>query len=599
MPEVQELPASVTQVKKELTTPRDISKKHDPEGRSALAATIIGARKEGRSIRNSITKQDQLSQKTRDQYFALGPNEEQAAENLAQRNESRLVKLKAKLGIGDQKASDLQEQLATVQGKRATLSVQSAQAAYELQPLQERQANIPDPKEMLKAYYEKMEIQPLTNQEKRELLTPEVLESLTTEEYIVLWRRLNPHFLSHVTRQGFRDHNAMIYHSAGLAEFHNGFVEVLEDGKQNRPPLALDGLRTRDEESVRQFLSRWVLEAPNQEEALERFNARLHHTLASAPSYPDKTAVHFAAQVVADDYYGGEDNNEVFFLYPTDTIVSQHNFAFNGWGKDFTTPQNERKWNDIFIWPNTVDNPGITVDTGFVFLPENIPVDPKTGSKYASEVKIVDGKKQRMMIEDTKLVDSFVSWVKGLGKDSPIIQAHNTYTHGYRDQDRRDYLTVVAEEVHKLGINPEDSATIAEDNSLRTWLTMVSQDSEVTDQAWASILRNSNANWKRPEQTILAKQYWENYFTQNPHLKPKHVVYYDGDPTTAVYKFQQKNNIGKADTSDSEGQLLGFDDHHVTDLQTDPRANKGLGELVEMGNKIIVERYKGQGGIAA
>jgi len=51
-----------------------------------------------------------------------------------------------------------------------------------------------DPQKLLEAYYEKMATQPLSKEEKRELLRPEVLASLTTEEYIVLWKRLNPYF---------------------------------------------------------------------------------------------------------------------------------------------------------------------------------------------------------------------------------------------------------------------------------------------------------------------------------------------------------------------------------------------------------------------
>lgn len=610
MAEVQELPASVTRVKKELTTPRDISKKHDPEGRSALASTILGARNEGRLTRDSLTAKEQERGGILEQFSGLQAQIEQTTTGLTERSNAKLVKLKVKLGIGDKKVSELEAQLANTGTEREVVNDQAIQAAHEIAELKQKQGEIPDPKELLKAYYEKQETQPLTNQEKRELLTPEVLESLTTEEYIVLWRRLNPYFLSHVTRQGFRDHNAMIYHSAGLAEFHNGFVKVLEDGKQNRPPLAINGLRTRDEESVRRYLSNWILEAPNQEEALDRFDKRLRSGLASAPSYPDKTAVHFAAQEVANDFYGGEINNDAFFVFPSDVIASQHNFAFSVFGKgiSFTKPHYETKWNDVFVWPKTLDNPGISVDAGFVFLPENTRVDPITGSKYASEVQVIDGKEQRVMVEDTNLVNSFVSWIKGLSEDSALSQAYKKYSYRDADEERREFLTVAYEEVQKLGIDPEAAAAIANDNSLRNRLAQAKHGNEVPDEAWKDILGSSNANWKRPEQTIPAKQYWENYFVQNPHLKPKHIVYYDGDPTTAVYEFQQKNNIGRADTSGIEGELLGFDDHLV-ELKgsgglsmiedQDPRSMAGYNELKEMGNKIITEHYKGPTGIAA
>lgn len=343
MAEAQELSTNVAQLKSDLVNPKAISKKHDPLRRSALAGAILQTKREGRSIRDNLTAKEQEREGLVSQFDDTYLQEQQTARDLAQRQSEIMYRIKSKLGISDAKASQLTAQIHTLQTNRFNYSDQAAKAADEAIDLKEQQAKIPDPREMLEAYYEKMKTQPLTNKEKRELLVPEILANLTTDEYIALWRRLNPYFLSHVTRQGFRDHNAMVYHSGGLQDFHNGFVEVVEDEKIIRPPFALRGLKTRDQASIQAYLDDWVLKAANQEEAQERFDALLHRTIAQAPNYPDKTAVHFAAQVVASDYYGGENDNEVLFLYPTDVIASQYNFAFNGWGKDFTHPQNERK----------------------------------------------------------------------------------------------------------------------------------------------------------------------------------------------------------------------------------------------------------------
>jgi len=59
-----------------------------------------------------------------------------------------------------------------------------------------------------------------------------------------------------------------------------------------------------------------------------------------------------------------------------------------------------------------------------------------------------------------------------------------------------------------------------------------------------------------------------------------------------VLEFQKQNNIGRADTSKTDGQLLGFDDHHVVNMKKDPRANAGYDELIETANKIITEHYE-------
>jgi len=131
--------------------------------------------------------------------------------------------------------------------------------------------------------------------------------------------------------------------------------------------------------------------------------------------------------VVVDHYYGEERGNKVFFIYPSGIIASQYDFAFNGWGKDFTKPQSETRWNDVFVWLHTLDNPGIPIDAGVVFLPESAQVDHSTGAKYASEIRTIDGQEKRVMIEDTNLIDSFIKWGKGLDAQSPLRQTFTDY----------------------------------------------------------------------------------------------------------------------------------------------------------------------------
>lgn len=581
---------NIEQVKKELTDPRTISKKTDPEGRTETARAILEARANARSTSEDISQKEQRVQQIAELTTDLYKRERQKTEALTKRLENVVVRVKKLVGVGDTQASGLQTELEEIKAERDALYSETWTAEKELEGLKQEQTEIPNPKQLLDAYYERMSTQPLSNEQKRELLKPDVLASLSTEEYVALWKRLNPHFLSHVTRQGFRDHNGMFYHSAGMQDFHSGFVGVMEDGGLLRPPMAIRELKKRDEASVREWLGDWVLGQETEEQAKQKLDSLLHFHLASAPKYPDKTAVHFAAQLVADSYYGGESSNEVFFIYPSDVLASQHAFAFNGWGKDFTRPQSETKWNDVFIWPDTVDNPGVPIDAGMVFLPKSTPVDPETGSKYASEVKVVDGQEKRVMVEDTELVGAFVEWGKKLDDQSPIRQAFNTYKEErnyYRQQElSKDCFVVCVNELQGLGFGTDASAALASE-LIGDMYYRESYDDEVL----LHVITGSGAQWKRAENTVPSKEYWESYFAKNPDLRPKHVQYYDGDPTTAVLEFQQQNGIGKADTSKTEGQLLGFDDRHVTDMQNDPRSNIGYDELVATADKIIKEHY--------
>jgi len=582
---------NIEQIKKELVGPRTISKKVDAEGRTETARAILEARASRKATSENIASREQKLQEIAKLTTSSYQQERKIEEELAQRLESLLVKLKSAVGIGDKQASILQREIDTVKSERDALYAQLFAVEEELRTLRKKQEEIPDPKQLIEAYYEKIATTPLSNEQKRRLLKPEVLASLTTEEYIALWRRLNPYFLAHVTRQGFRDHNAMIYHSAGLEEFHNGFLNIMQDDRLLRPSIALAGLKNRDKASVKKWLHDWVLQAEDENQARERLNNLLHFHLAGAPKYPDETAVHFAAQIVADGYYGGESGNEVFFIYPADVLASQYAFAFNGWEKDLTRPQSETKWNDVFVWPQSTENPGIPIDAGFVFLPASTPVDPQTGSKYASEVIVIDGQEKRVMIEDSALVNAFVEWGRKLDKSSPLIRLFTEYKEEedyYRQESlRKECFATFVRELEGLGFKPDASEALASEliSEMHVRDTL---DQEILEY----IVRRAGANWKRAENPVPAKEYWESFFAKNPHLRPKHVVYYDGDPTTAVYEFLQQNNIGRADTSKTEGPLLGFDDNHVLDMENDPRANKGYDELVAIANEIIKEYYR-------
>lgn len=54
---------------------------------------------------------------------------------------------------------------------------------------------------------------------------------------------------------------------------------------------------------------------------------------------------------------------------------------------------------------------------------------------------------------------------------------------------------------------------------------------------------------------------------------------------------EQKNVTGNADTSKTEGILLGFEDNQVDDMENDPRSNREHEDLVKMGEKIVSEHY--------
>lgn len=583
---------NIEEVKNELINHRTISINTDQAGRAETAKAAFGARTEAQTTQERLVEREQKIQQITELTSASYQREQQKSQELTQRMENLVVKIKGLVGIDDKQVSGLQAEVDAIKKERGELYAQSWAMEIELSGLKQKQTEIPNPRQLLEAYYEKMSTQPLTNEHKRNLLKPEVLASLSDEEYVALWRRLNPYFLAHVTRQGFRDHTGgdiMVDHASGYREYVNGFVDVMKNGRGIFPPLARVGLINRDETTVKSFLSGFFQRFTSADETKEMFGRFLNSHMASAPCYPDITATHLAAQIVSDRYYGGERGNEVFFVYPSDILASQYAFAFNGWEKDFTKPQSETKWNDVFIWTDP-NNPGVPVDSGIVFLPGNIPVDPETGSKYASEVKSIDGQERRVMVEDTALVNSFVEWGKKLDDQSLLKKAFLAYKderNNWTRQDlREDCFKAIDKELQDLGFKADASTVLAEE-LIREMYWRESFDEEILGE----IIKGANAHLKRAGTTVPAKEYWENFFAKNTSLRPKHVQYYDGDPTTAVFEFQQQSGIGKADTSGVDGQLLGFDDNHIIDMGKDPRSNVGYDGLVATANKLIDEHY--------
>lgn len=334
---------------------------------------------------------------------------------------SKFKGIKKILGIGAKKRAKLQGKLDTLEAEaeeakrgrddsrtRANVLEEEIKKMGELRPKQE--------------FLEKFET-PLTPEEKKEGLDFDALAELSTEEYLKLWRRLNPFYLTHATRQGVRDH-VWAYHNHGRGEMNNGLVEILADNKKLRTPSeVLDGLsREINEETVAVALDKML----NQEKVLRKFDIEemrgrgigdgeivdkivealpVNSSLGEADAWGDARSVHFGQNVVLDDFYGGETGNEVFFVFPTDVLASQCRLNDNGPDKGLVTAliKEDKPRNNIFVWPKEKD---ITVDAGLTFLPKSTLVDSETGSKYATKVIELDGREIRVPEEagDTGLV---------------------------------------------------------------------------------------------------------------------------------------------------------------------------------------------------
>lgn len=246
-----------------------------------------------------------------------------------------------------------------------------------------------------------------TEEQIRESFTAEKLSKLTTEEYIDLLKHVPAVFSTHVTRQGVRDHFGNMNHSAGLNQYHDGFLSILRDHKKMRSVVGRALHSGQDEiESLWGFYMDYLkfMYTPDTItiDGLNNTNIANPGNLNGAglmAGFWDMASVHFATNTTLEDYYGGESGNEIFFVFPGAFIASQYKISqtFDRSDQDFAA-------NDQWVYDDGQN--GIDLDAGFVFIPKNARVDAKTGSKYQ-----IDEKMSPVLTEDgnLKVAESTVS----------------------------------------------------------------------------------------------------------------------------------------------------------------------------------------------
>lgn len=615
-----------------------IARKEDPDG-LATAESEGEVRRVRKDEREAELKQNEQRQTEVDQRLEEMPKEladaNTALIEFGRRERQGVLRgLKKALGIGKGEKAELERKLTALEMEQAGLQRERQRLEDEQKGLEAvvAEVDVDGPK---REFLEKFET-PLTPEEKQEGLDFGALAELSTDEYLQLWRRLNPFFVTHVTRQGVRDHNAMFYHSDGLGEFQDGMIGVLADEKVLRSPAEVRwGLgREVTEEKVEGALEKMLFEKEvniaemrarglEDREIVEELVAGLpvNTTIAAAEPWTDKQAVHFAQHIALNDYYGGEKDNEAFFVFPTDVIASQ--CRFGGHIRDgLTTAQveSEIKWNDMFVWPKEQD---ITIDAGLTFLPKSTMVDAKTGSKYQIKTVMVDGRVVRTPEVDEEGVTKLVEWMKGLKpEDASVKMATELESRYDMGKLREEGLAAGVPEriLHEVldasnGFHYELQQFVNGGELRPLWLPAeelekMSMD-ERRERSVREFLDGNAATWKLAEDTMPAEEYWKKYFAEHPEQQPAHVIYYDGDPSEAVvstlktagileetqrpYNFadydEWQRYTGKGDSHERDGDWLGFEENLVRDEAADEALQEPHRQFNEIARQKIAEHY--------
>lgn len=343
---------------------RDFSKEEQPGIRQETAARIL----ESRSLkREKQAKLDELL-KTDQGLSELNDKLEDLNKNFLTRwtNCIKIAKTRRDIAGLGVKSEGLQQEIA---------------AAPE----------IDEATKILTDFYDKMradwESRDIPEEEMMQAFTKENLGQLNLADYTLLLGKSHTELATHVTRQGVRDHTGMSEHRAGVGEFHNGFVDILQDGRLRSVVGGIykDGKFSED---MQEYFDRVIdvnasmIRPENGEERDPRYYLQFatipHEKDERAGSFEDKASVHFGLKAVLDKFYGAESGNEIFFVVPVAHFLADHHISKLKEGN-----QQDEKDNDLWIY--TKDHEGINIDTSIVFIPRSTLVDRKSGSTYDLE----------------------------------------------------------------------------------------------------------------------------------------------------------------------------------------------------------------------
>lgn len=514
---------------------REFSKDHDQEGRDETARTI-------REKRAEFFEQKEI--------------------------ETRISTLELKLSDLDSGFISRFRNRAEIRAKKEELIDLKGKVSQDSESEGEESDEFTAAREILDSYYERQKRAwseaGYTIEDVRHYFNEENLEKLNVDEYGLLLSRFPAEMATHATRQGVRDHTGMMEHRAGLGEFNHGFVDILEDGRL-RSLVGKVICAEKKDEILGEYFKWYVdqirkhcpwLESISDKEILEDRldkgdmrqwdSEKRGFYPKNAGSYTDWSALHMARDVVLDSYYGGEYDNEFFFCYPMANFYAEHDFTDTHSDKD--------PHNDLWLW--TKDQRGLSVDAALTFIPKNTQVDRITGSRYQldSEFRPIVAEERLNKVVKLLKDKDFIVWL-----ESFCSQTDSRFDLKFDDKQRFE-----SELRGVFGISDKNTIgailAIAVDLDLRNDFRYREVDRrgkpvvDFAEKFGASLLNVSHCYFKEAEDAISSEEFWENYFIHNPNLRPSKIVYYTGDPTKALQKWQGEhriNNYGKKSLIDA------------------------------------------------
>lgn len=452
-------------------------------------------------------------------------------------------------------------------------------------------AQFAEPKKLLDDFYNKERERWASSkgnlEEAKELFTEKHLASLPMDQYVLLLKRFPNAMVTHVTRQGIRDHTGMHEHSAGKGEFSDGFIKMLESGEL-KSALAVAAVESGKESAIAKALK---IDKMDSREEAENHLENMVTTHLNNDSYADRAAIHVATEAVADHYYGSERGNEIFIAFPSAHIAAEHQFIGS------LSENKDLHHNDTWVLRDNELDKGMDINAGVAFIPAEARVDPKTGSRY--EI----GHNSRLPVEN----ESMAKNLERLAENPEFMEIADTIRSTLEQQrdhewlpppstwdqeledgsyERKDFLKAllpIRDRIKELsGIDDDRVLSQIIDYHAAGNLTDSSDFGRAP--AIGNILERSGTRYVEAKETISSQEFWEAHFAEHPEQRPSKIEYYKGDnPTAALLSWKKRHGLTDAGSESS------YDVGGKTNVDT--HASEDKDRFRSIGKKIIEENF--------
>ncbi len=389
-----------------------------------------------------------------------------------------------------------------------------------------------------------------TAEDVKKYFNPEHLASLSIEEYELLLHRFPSQMVTHVTRQGIRDHLGAVNHWAGLNKYWDGFKTTMSNGRKLKNQLSLSVGELSKDEALENFLKRGLINldgCDSEEKAfanLENFSdiKSLHYD----GSLWDFTSIHVATEEVADAHYGAEKYNEIFFAFPSALIASH--YAYSGQLDQAGGDYHNNQW----IWSK--DEEGMPIDAGVVFIPKNASVSPKNGSRYELDTEmnpkenteLINNLSEKVLKPEFQvLINEMIPYLGNLPTNvKRILSLKEEYVLSDEKQtwETLQKFKSKLEEILETS-NPKIINMFFSYHSLLGFKKTPEIDIDI-QKSIKDMLYLAGLSFEQAKDPVRSEEYWEAYFKENPELRPSKIVYYEQDsPTEALWRWKENKKL--------------------------------------------------------